>query len=1466
MKNILFIFVIVAFAQAADTQRYVDSASTGGNGTTAALSGTNAAYNSLDAALDEYVAATVTDRWIIDLNGTQRVDPLTQSFDIGNPTGASKTNYLIIRNGASYRHSGIYSTSLPRIEHSADWIMFTITNPRTVFDGLQIKSIKASKSGAYGIYRGVAGNDSIKNCIIVGELSGTSSQDHGIFYNVAGDTLILDNNVIYGFVNSTEANYAINCNYSTNIYNNTIYNSYRGFSTSGSEPCTLKNNVIFNCPGATINDWSTICFIDYNATDDAQGTHAVALDTNSSGKWDASFVGYSSNPPNFNIKDASAPIYNTGTTGISATDITGAARAQNDIGAFGYNAPACTDPVIPNTLVNDTLGKNGYYASGGTLNDFDSMRIVSDGTDSVVMVHSLVSDSSHYWVQDTGRVNLQKMWYGCDDSGLVYDTLHGILSPLVLDSVSWHGVLADTVHPGDTVVYHGRKSYRSIDSVTMDTVKADTVATSDTTVAAIVPAVGVSGWITPIWEDEYGSDTASDSFFVANVSTAYTLTMASSGSHSKTKPAIGAYSYDSATVVAIGDTCDPGYRHIKWMVTGGSSHFNPDSSLDTMFESHELTDSCRIVQYSLTMVGTHSVTVPAAGVSQQDSGLEIPISRASTSTGWCPGGWTGTGGVFNGDSTTFTITGTATVTAVDTGCLQIAYNGNGNVSGSAPADAEYYAPGELITTKANRWNLAKPGYLFRTWNTAANGSGTTRAPGGTWAIGSTAATLYAQYDTLPAKFGDTYWTFSNWHKFVWYLDEPHFVNFFDLKNLPVIVWSHLKTNCQIVITDSTGARLPSICKMVDSADRSGYVIFDGVNDASEDVPYRMYWDSMATSDSAAVTASGHYMFYTYDDSMAPGYDEAKNYSLGTVTADAGISSLRPFNSGWGNSIYCTTGKNHIIENVTQLEGATKAYFSIKCRLDKLVPFENRCLFCVSDSTNHYVFTGIIGEDSALIVYVGSASNYFKIPKFYSNVYGRDSLWISTEIAFDGGLTGNNYRLEVLNGQNMRSGAYTGTIPTTLPSGKPLTLIIGSLLDGSLPAKAYYDNFTVKNSFYTFNNIIAGASSEGAKYAGTVSQSASYRTNFLHKIVFNSDSANIGKIKPITFSGLSSPQVWIDRAINDTGYVRIGSTGNTGTYNWRVVGTNEQLTRFRFVDQSDTSIRLYSNSMRIYYGDLHNVIMAHFNGANGAKSISEPTGHTLTSVGSATVSNIRKFGSGSGSFDSTNYFISNHSDPFHYKGNSWMIDFWIKFKSMAHLNGSIWGSFKNYKITNEIQDSCNLGILQIVDRIMIYQPQASDIQGYCPTITTDTLTGLDTGWHHIAIGVDYYKDNGGTVAGDGQTYAFFDGDSVGSGMSDYLYDGQNSWDEYQKHEITFGKYNGRLTVITGDDTAYAYEIPGVSAYIDEFRYSKDTIRWTASFTPPDSEYYYSKNSSVARKKRSFSIPSFLIGSFVKSWKD
>jgi uncharacterized repeat protein (TIGR02543 family) len=109
------------------------------------------------------------------------------------------------------------------------------------------------------------------------------------------------------------------------------------------------------------------------------------------------------------------------------------------------------------------------------------------------------------------------------------------------------------------------------------------------------------------------------------------------------------------------------------------------------------------------------------------------------------------------------------------GTYTVTYLGNTNTGGSVPAGVTSYASGSSVTILGNSGTLARTGYQFGGWNTAADGSGTNYVGGDTFNITQN-TTLYANWiiggvqlvynfgtggsGTPPPSSGTTYPTFS----------------------------------------------------------------------------------------------------------------------------------------------------------------------------------------------------------------------------------------------------------------------------------------------------------------------------------------------------------------------------------------------------------------------------------------------------------------------------------------------------------------------------------------------------------------------------------------------------------------------------------------------------------------------------------------------------------------------------------
>ena len=101
-----------------------------------------------------------------------------------------------------------------------------------------------------------------------------------------------------------------------------------------------------------------------------------------------------------------------------------------------------------------------------------------------------------------------------------------------------------------------------------------------------------------------------------------------------------------------------------------------------------------------------------------------------------------------GDKNTITpssTSGTMTITlTIAAATYNVTYDANGATCGTAPVDSDNHESGSSVTVLGNTGSLIKDGYNFNGWNTAADGTGTSYAAGGSFNISSD-TTLYAQW-------------------------------------------------------------------------------------------------------------------------------------------------------------------------------------------------------------------------------------------------------------------------------------------------------------------------------------------------------------------------------------------------------------------------------------------------------------------------------------------------------------------------------------------------------------------------------------------------------------------------------------------------------------------------------------------------------------------------------------------------
>ena len=201
--------------------RYVDPDSAGGNGTTTALSGSNAAYASLNAAMTAEARNLVTADEIAEFicmssHANHTADTVLVNQSSGWTTDA--TRYVDIKTDAASHHAGVWSDTKYRIvvnaDPDADPGVVQLSFPYGRSTGIQVKNTwtgAGNPKAAYFGY-GTSGHWRVSKNILVGGSGANIVNSGGYFFN----------NILYYFSGATRGTGVIRGNGgSWQVYNNT---------------------------------------------------------------------------------------------------------------------------------------------------------------------------------------------------------------------------------------------------------------------------------------------------------------------------------------------------------------------------------------------------------------------------------------------------------------------------------------------------------------------------------------------------------------------------------------------------------------------------------------------------------------------------------------------------------------------------------------------------------------------------------------------------------------------------------------------------------------------------------------------------------------------------------------------------------------------------------------------------------------------------------------------------------------------------------------------------------------------------------------------------------------------------------------------------------------------------------------------------------------------------------------------
>lgn len=335
----------------ATVTRYVDTASSGGDGTTQGHSGSTAAYASMSAWESAEQTDLVTDGDSHVVNCAGSTNDTTAVTITGWTTGASNT--LTIQadatapDGDGLNTGDTFDTAFYVFENNGTGHGIQVKEEYTTIQTIQIENNPTSNF-KYGVsITGIGASNKInilRNRFKAGSSNSGATplfvNDADIVIDVLANTFESDGASNNGsparFTDSTTVNF----------FNNTVSGYDRGVETAADFSGTLNehNNAIFNTTNANEdfldNSTSpTAINFTHNATDDygtSDNNQDISPGGTESDGWNDAVTDYANG--DFTIKDGDSVLVGNGTTGGPSTDINGVTYSANDIGAFAYVA------------------------------------------------------------------------------------------------------------------------------------------------------------------------------------------------------------------------------------------------------------------------------------------------------------------------------------------------------------------------------------------------------------------------------------------------------------------------------------------------------------------------------------------------------------------------------------------------------------------------------------------------------------------------------------------------------------------------------------------------------------------------------------------------------------------------------------------------------------------------------------------------------------------------------------------------------------------------------------------------------------------------------------------------------------------------------------------------------------------------------------------------------------------------
>jgi len=325
------------------TTWYINASSAGGDGTTNNESGGTAAYASLVSWEANATPTTLTDAWeVLCDSGSSNVAETTNVLI--NAFTTTATNNITIKPNTGQFSYGIWNSNVYRFDTTSGRAI-EINNQYVTVTSLQFKAATTS-SFRYTIdISTIASGGSrieISNCLVWGLPTGGASTVRGIYVNDPDATTYIINNIVFGYLNGTNACHGINiANGNHNVLNNTVTGCRVNISLGSGATRLCVNNI---AQGGTLLDFESTgtAGSDFNLSSDTTATTVGG--SNGINSTTLTFVNAAGDDYHLVSGDA-----NNGSdlSGTFTDDIDGETRSDWHIGADEYIAVGgVTIPVL----------------------------------------------------------------------------------------------------------------------------------------------------------------------------------------------------------------------------------------------------------------------------------------------------------------------------------------------------------------------------------------------------------------------------------------------------------------------------------------------------------------------------------------------------------------------------------------------------------------------------------------------------------------------------------------------------------------------------------------------------------------------------------------------------------------------------------------------------------------------------------------------------------------------------------------------------------------------------------------------------------------------------------------------------------------------------------------------------------------------------------------------------------------